>query len=348
MFELLKTLSELPGPVGDEAIVQNWLAERWCPRVEKLEITRVGNLIAHVGGRGPRLLVAAHADEISFAVKYISDDGFLWITTGQRDAEQRPSLRSPVFLPWGHPALVLTSAGSVEGLFATLTGHVLTADQRAKTRPDWNDIFVDVGATSRADAQAKGIRIGDRLVWNPPLRRIGPLVHGKAMDDRVGLAILDQLLDGMDRDRLIYDVTFVSTVQEEPGLIGAESAGRALDCEIALIVDVGLAGDVPGVDPRDVSARLGGGPTVVHKDNIPYHRPLTLALERVAESANIPIQPAVFSAYGSDAAPLIRQGMQAALIAVPTRYTHSPFETVHLGDVNLTIQLVKAFLEAKT
>lgn len=345
MFELLKTFCELPGPVGDEMAVQNFLAERWKPRARKVELTPVGNLIAHIGGKGPRLMLAAHADEICFVVKHIASDGFLWITTGQRDVEQRPSQRSPVFLPWGHPALVVTAAGGVEGIFATLTGHILTAEQRAKSNPDWHDIFVDVGAASRADAEAKGIRVGDRVIWNPPTRRMGQLAYGKAMDDRVGLAIMDRLLDVLDMERLAFDLTYVSTVLEEPGLIGAESAARASGCEMAIALDVGLAGDVPGVDARDVSARLGGGPTIVHKDLHSYNRALTQSVIRTAQAANIPVQPAVFGFYGSDAGAFTRQGVQSALVVVPTRYTHSPFEMVHLHDVELTVQLLSAFLE---
>lgn len=346
MFELLKTLCELPGPVGDEIAVQNFLMERWRSRVQGLEMTRVGNLLARIGGKGPRLMIAAHADEICFAVKHIGEDGFLWITTGQRDVEQRPSQRGPVFLPWGHPALIVTATGRVEGFFATLTGHVLSAEQRAKSHPDWNDIFVDVGASSRTDAEAKGIRVGDRVIWNPPTRRMGPLVYGKAMDDRVGLAIMDRLLDVLDKEQMAFELTYVSTVLEEPGLIGAESAAHASGCEMAIALDVGLAGDVPGVDPRDVSARLGSGPTIVHKDLHSYNRALTLSLTSAAQTADIPIQPAVFGVYGSDAGAFTRQGVQSALVVVPTRYTHSPFEMIHLRDVELTIQLLKSFLEA--
>lgn len=345
MFELLKTLCELPGPVGDETLVQNFLAERWRPRVKEVQFTKVGNLIARIGGNGPRLMIAAHADEICFVVKYIAEDGFLWITTGQRDIEQRPSQRSPVFLPWGHQALIVTATGRVEGFFATLTGHILTADQRAKSKPDWNDIFVDMGASSRAEVEAKGIRVGDRVIWNPPTRRMGQLAYGKAMDDRVGLAIMDKLLDVIDKERMQYDLTFVSTILEEPGLIGAESVAREAGCEMAIALDVGLAGDVPGVDPRDVSARLGLGPTIVHKDLHSYNRAFTLRLLRIAEDAKIPIQPAVFGFYGSDAGAFTRQGVQSAVVVVPTRYTHSPFEMVHLQDVDLTVQLLKTFLE---
>ncbi len=347
MYDLLKSYCELPGPGGDEGLVQDFVSERWGPRVERLERTGIGNLIAHVGGQGRRLMLAAHADEISFVVKHISDSGFVWITTGERDADQRPSLRGPVFLPWGHPALVLTTSGPVEGFFATLTGHVMAGEGRSPIQPQWNDIFVDIGTSSKAETQAKGVQVGDRIIWNPPTRRMGSYAYGKAMDDRAGLAILDRLLDVIDRERLAYDLTLVSTVQEETGLIGAESAPAQAGCEMAIAVDIGLAGDVPGVDPRDVSPRLGGGPTIVHKDLYQYNRGLTLALMRAAQSSQIPVQPAVFSIYGSDAGAFMRQGVQAALVVVPTRYTHSPFEMLHLGDVELTVQLLKTFLEAR-
>lgn len=347
MFERIKTFTELPGPGGDEWGVQRFLIKRWQPRAQSIDLTPVGNLITTVGGSGPRIMLAAHADEICFVVRHISEDGFVWLASGQRNPEQRPTLRSSVFLPWGHPALILTETGSVECLFATLTGHVLTPEQRAKTEWDWNDIFLDVGASSRLAAEDLGIQVGDRVIWNPPTRRMGHYVYGKAMDDRVCLAVMDRLLEVLDLDDLAYELVFVSTVQEEIGLIGAESAAQQAGCEKAIALDVGLVGDVPGVDPRDASARLGGGPSIIHKDLYNYSRPLTLALMQNAREAGIPVQPAVFNSYGSDAGAFTRHGIQAALVVVPTRYTHSPFEMVHLHDVEQTVSLLKHFLETQ-
>lgn len=345
MFELLKRLCELPGPGGDEGIVQSWLAQRWGPRAKQLQITPVGNLLAHIGGDGPRILLAAHSDELCFVVKHISDDGFVWITTGQRDTEQRPG---SFFLPFGHPALILTAQGPVEGVFVRLTGHVMNADQRAKTKLDWNDIFVDLAARDRGEVEARGVQVGDRVIWNPPTRRMGQLVYGKAIDDRAGLAIMTLLLDAVDVAHLAYDVTFVSTVQEEIGMIGVESAARDAGCELGIAVDIGLAGDVPGVDQRDISARLGSGPVLVHKDLYHYSRSLTLALARTAKTVGIPLQPAVLGLAASDGGIMTRLGMQSALVGVPVRYTHSPFEMVHLGDVERAVELLKAFLETRT
>jgi endoglucanase len=345
MFELIKTLCELVGPSGDEGEVQTWLADSWRGRTKSLELTPVGNLIAHVGGRGPRILIAAHADEICYVVRYISNDGYVWLGSGQRDVEQRPSQRSPYFLPLGHPALIKTATGTVEGVFATLTGHILTPYQRAKTQLEWTDFWVDIGAGSRSEARARGIRIGDRVIPNTPTRRQGEFVYGKAMDDRVVLAVMDRLLDVLDHDRLAYDVVFASTVQEELGLIGADSVARHMSYDYGIALDVGLVGDVPGVDARDIANRLGYGPVIVHKDAYAYNRAMIQRLTEVAEDAGIQYQDAVYVIYGSDAASFIRQGVPSALITVPTRYTHSPFEMVHLRDVERTVDLLKAFLE---
>jgi tetrahedral aminopeptidase len=248
LFDRLKTISELPGPGGDERLVQEFLFRRWSPYVKELKYDGIGNLIARVGGKGRRLLVAAHADEICFVVKSISDQGLLWITSGERDTEQRPSLRGTTFLPWGHPARVVTETGLVEGYFATLTGHILTPEQLGKTLWEWSDIFVEIGATSRAEAEARGVQIGDRVIWNPPTRQMGLLVVGKAMDDRAGLVLMDRLLEVLDRDHLAYDLTFISTVQEEVGLVGAEAIANHTDCEMAISLDIGPVGDVPGID----------------------------------------------------------------------------------------------------
>ncbi len=345
MFELLKTLCELPGPGGDEGPVQDYVASRWAPRALSVRRTRVNNLIAEIGGAGPRLMIAAHADEICFVIRHISEDGFLWITTGQRDIEQRPSMRSMVFLPLGHPARVITATGSVTGVFATLTGHVARPEQRAKTQLDWNDVWIDIGVSSRSEALARGVRVGDRAIWNPPTQRFGDLAYGKAMDNRVALAVMDRLLDVIDLSKLRFQLVFASTVQEEIGLYGAESIVADTQPDLAIAIDVGLSGDVPGVDARDVAARLGGGPTIVHKDLYHYDRGLTLDLMGTAERAGIPVQPQVFSIYGSDAGAFIRNGVPSALVAVPTRYTHSPFEMLNLRDIDQTVALLKAFAE---
>jgi endoglucanase len=344
MFEILKMFCELPGPGGREERVHNLLVERWQGHVDWVRITPVGNVIAHVGGQGPRLLIVGHGDEIGFAVKSISQDGFLYFTTGQREVTGRPDLRGMYFTPMGQPALVIGREALVPGVFATLTGHILTPDQRHKTQLDWNDLFVDLCLSSRAEVEACGIQIGDRVIWNPPTRQNGKHYYGKAMDNRAVLAVMDTLLPQLDTSRLQYDLYFGSTVMEESGLYGAESINAEINCEYAIALDTGLSGDAPGVDPRDVSTRLGGGPILIHKDLYGYSFRLNNMIQNAAREASIPLQHAVHGIYGTDSGALIRRGVAASAIGIPTRYTHSPFEMLHADDLEATRQLLLAFL----
>src|SRR5205814_41510 len=161
--------------------------------------------------------------------------------------------------------------------------------------------FVDIGAASREEVLARGIRVGSRVIWNTPTRRKGPLFWGKAMDDRAPLLVLDQLLERVDPARLAFDLWLGSTVMEEIGLVGAASINREVDARYGVAVDVGPTGDVPLVDERDVPVKLGGGPVIVPKDALTYDRKVTRALTRAAEAAGIPYQEAVYPYFGSDA-----------------------------------------------
>lgn len=346
MYEILKTLCELPAPVGRETAVHEFLLERWAPHCLDVHLTSVGNLVAHVGGQGPKFLVLGHADEICFTVKHIAEDGYLFIASGQRLAPDRPEMRGSYALPIGQPALVITrNSPNAEGVFATLTGHVLSARQRDNVQLEWNDMWVDVCASSRSEVEGLGIRVGDRVIWNPPTRRRGRYVYGKALDNRAGLAVMDSVLQRIEPDRLAYDLYLASSVQEEIGLIGAHSINRGIGAEYAIGLDIGLSGDVPGVDPRDVAVRLGAGPTLIHKDFYAYSAVVNDRIIAAAEEADIPLQHAVFGIFGSDAGALLREGVAAALVGIPTRYTHSPFEMLHLDDMDRTAQLLRAFLE---
>jgi len=340
VFDTLATLMAIPGPTGQEQAVMAWLEERWTGRVERVWTTKVGNLLAHVGGTGPRLLIQGHADEIGFVVRSIDDDGFLWLASGQAGRLQ-PRLRYPV----GQAALVLGQGAPVPGVFATVTGHIVTTEQQA---PEWltdNTIFVDIGATSRAEAIARGIHPGAGVIWNPPPQRLGTRIMGKAIDDRVALAVMTLLLDDLNPAALAYDVYFAATVQEEIGLVGASSLRHDLDADLALALDNGLVGDVPAVGARRMPTALGAGPTLVHKDHyVHYSVDLIWRLAEVAEREQISIQHAVYDGFGSDGAALIRQGIPAALIAPSTRYTHSAFEMIDERDVVATIQLLRAFI----
>lgn len=326
--------------VGQEDLVQDFLYKRWQPYSQKIEITAVGNLIAHVGGHGPRLLIEAHADEIGVLVKHISEDGFVWVGPKNYLAGN-PGQDLYLF---GHPCVIQTIKGSVPGVFATLSGHIIPPERRKKTSLGWSDFWIDIGATSAEEAAEWGVRIGDGVVWAPVTRKLGNYVVGKAMDDRAALAIMTMLLERLEPANLHYDLYLASTVQEEVGTIGAFSLERDSRFDLAIAVDVGLAGDVPGVDEHEIDTRLGGGPLLVHHDIVHYDRKLTQELTEVAESAGISIQHAVFPRYASDGKALIMGGVPTALVAFATRYTHSSYEMVAERDLEQCVDLLHAFI----
>lgn len=342
MFELVKALTELPGPTGHEDAVQDWIYERWASFAKNIRRTKVNNILAHVGGSGPRLVVVAHADEICLMVKSVSDDGFLHLWPYHGDTLGRPPRW---FMPINQPALVVTSTGNVDGVFATASGHVAGGRNSQKEHLEWNDWFVDIGARSRCEVEQQGIAPGARVLWNPTTRRIGHNLVGKAMDDRAALAIATLAGERLaSRDDLAYEVWLASTVQEEIGLLGAASLADELAFDRAIALDVGLTGDIPGPDKRDFPARLGSGPIVVFQDaRCHYSRRLSDELLSAAAASGIPVQRAIFQNYGSDGEALMRRGIDSALLTYPTRYTHSPIETVNEGDLEHTVDLLVAF-----
>jgi tetrahedral aminopeptidase len=190
--------------------------------------------------------------------------------------------------------------------------------------------------------------VGTRIVFDPGVQRMGRLLVGKALDDRLGVAVLVELARRLAGRPLHFDLTLALTVQEEIGMIGAASVardGRAFD--VGVIIDNGIAGDVPSVSPEHVPVRLGGGPALVHRDSsVHYSRRLIGELRRVAEARSIPVQDLVLYHYHSDGAHLVRQGMETLLVAPPIRYSHSPFEAVDPLDVAATADLLEAWIAA--
>lgn len=340
LFETIRTLTEMLGPSGYEHEVQDWLEAAWREAGCETHRSRVGNLYARVGGSGPKLLVAAHADEISFRVKSISEHGHLLLTSGTGGSE----LRRPHHAFVAQPCRVLTPQGALPGTVGTTTGHVMTRRQRESLSLDWPDIFLDIGARSRDEAIAWGVHVGCPVVANVPTRRVGHNIVGKAMDDRAALAIMTAWLETLDREALSYELWFASTVQEEVGMIGA---GSVAGFDLAIAMEVGLAGDIPTVGLQQVPSQLGAGPLLGHKDaGVHYDRYLLAELAAVAADAGIPVQHLVFLEFTSDGKLFIANDIPTAMLAFPTRYTHSPIETVDERDLQATLQLLDHFATA--
>ena len=341
IFELVKTLTEIPGPIGQEDEVHQWCARRWSEFAD-VRMNPAGNVVAHVGGQGPSLIVLAHGDELALIVRSITANGLLHVWPAWRDQRGRPP---HWYSPVNHPVCVLADSGPVDGQLCYASGHVV-GGARDKDSFEWDDWFVDLGYRERARVEALGIHPGTRLVANPPTRRLGDAIVGKAMDNRAAIAIATAVGERAEPGRLRHTLWIGSSVQEENGLLGAASIPDMADLTSAIVLDVGLCGDVPGTRPERHPAQLGAGPIVVHQDSSTNYSPrLARALVETAQATDIPVQQAVFQNYGSDGAELIRRGVETILLAFPTRYTHSPNEMVTEEDLEHTVELILAYLQ---
>ncbi len=344
MFELIKTLTEIPGPTGQEDRVHEWLANHWSGFAESVEITPVGNAIAKVGGSGPRIIVLGHGDELGLNIKSITDNGLLHIWPAGADRAGRPAYW---YNPVNSPVVVLADFGDVDGQLVYASGHVVGGANN-KSNFDWNDWFVDIGVSTREQAEALGIHPGTRVAINVPTRRLGDTIIGKAMDDRAPLAVATSLAERADISKLQYELWIGSSIQEENGLIGASSIADSGDFELGIALDVGLCGDVPGTTSINHPAQLRGGPIVVHQDSSAnYSARMCRAIVEAGRQRDIPVQQAIFQNYGSDGSALLRRGIETILLTMPTRYTHSPNEMVTESDCNACVDLMLAFLESE-
>lgn len=186
--------------------------------------------------------------------------------------------------------------------------------------------------------------MGSPIIWNPTTERIGRKIFGKAMDDRFSHAVMIELAKKLEGSKLTCDLYMASTIQEEIGLRGAEALARD-GYDIALALDIGIAGDYPSLEGGHMSIKLGDGPVIIYKDStIHYNMEIIRELRATAERNAIPYQHGVFVFYGSESAAMIRGGTKPNLIATPCRYSHTPVEMVHEEDPEKTVELLYRYV----
>lgn len=247
-----------------------------------------------------------------------------------------------------HPVSVFGRAGVVtKGIFAAAAGHVLNQEQLDSVGLTIDDFFVDIGADSENIAYDLGIVVGSPIVFDVRARVLGTRIVGKALDDRLMLAVTDLLLDSLDRNSLTVDLWLAATVQEENGANGASALASQERFDAVIALDIGLAGDVPTLEDDQLSTRLGCGATIVHQDeHIAYDQSLTWALVDAAKAAEVRVQHATFGNYGSDGLSFIQSGMRTALLGVPVRYTHTAAEMAETSDIRAAVAALHSFVTA--
>lgn len=335
----LRALLDAHGPSGFEtraARVWRSEAERFTDRVA---VDVYGNSSATVGGGGPRVMLAGHVDEIGVMVTHVDDEGFLYVDgIGGWDPQ----------VLVGQRIRFLTRAGDIIGVVGRKPIHLIKPDERERA-VKLADLWVDVGARDRADAEARGIRVGDPGVIDSGLVEIGNgRIASRAVDNRIGAYVVLEALRALSADQApACEVTAVATAQEEIGYSGggARAAAYHLDPQVALVVDVTFATDAPGVEKKQVGDHpLGSGPVLSRGSAI--HPMIFERLAATAEAEGIPytIQASPrTTSTDADAVFLQRAGVATGAISIPNRYMHSPSEIVSLDDVDAAVRLIAAF-----
>jgi endoglucanase len=346
---LLKELTEAPGLPGYEEEVRKIVARR-VEGLAEVSHDRMGNIVCKKAGGAaePRVMLPGHMDEIGFVVNGITDEGFLRFTT--------------LGGWWDHVILaqrvtVHTRKGDLIGIIGSKAPHVLTPEERAKFVKR-EDMFIDVGAKNKKEATGKlGIRPGDPAVPVCPFTpmRNQKLLMGKAFDDRVGVALFIDVLRKLQGAKHPNTVYGVGTVQEEVGCRGAETAADAVQPDVCLVMEVGIASDTPGFPKEDKEkGTLGKGPQICFLDGgmLPNLK-LRDFLVDLAEEKKIPYQISMLSGGATDGRPIHIHGIgvPTVYIGIATRYIHSHAGILHADDydngVKLIVEAIKR-LDAKT
>lgn len=331
-FTILKKVSDAPGVSGFEDEIRRVIREEVEDYVDEVKTDKMGNLIAiRRGGNVGRLMIAAHMDEIGLIITHIEKKGFLRFT-GVGGWSER-------ILP-GQRVVLHTEKGKIRGVIGSKPPHLLTPEE-AKKVVELKDLFIDVGASSKEDAEKLGVRVGTIATLDRETARLGgeDVVTGKAFDDRVGVAVMIYALKLLSKIGHEVDVYAVATVQEEVGLKGATVSAYSINPDVGIAIDVTASNDVPGVPEKEWVAELGKGPAIKIMDGgrgglFISHPKVRELLVKVAEEEKIPYQLEILVGGTTDATAiqLRREGIPSGTISIPTRYIHSPVETLNLKD----------------
>jgi endoglucanase len=339
--DLLKRLCETPGIAAREERIQAVVAEELRPLVDELTTDALGNLIGtRRGGGGPRVMVAAHTDEIGFFVSHIDDKGFLRLQpVGGFDPRALVAQRVLV-----HGFNGETLRGAVQP--GTKPIHLLEKDEIKPLKLE--QLFVDLGLP--AERVRDAVEVGDMVTLDGALEEIGDCVTAKALDDRLGVFVMLEALRAAAPGAAegAAEIVAVATTQEEVGLRGAETAAYAIQPDVAIALDVTLALDVPGMPPELAVTKLGGGVAIKVMDSSHIANPALLRHFRdLATAEGIPHQLEILPRGGTDAGAmqLARAGAAAITLSIPTRYVHTVNETAHRDDIAAAIDLLARFFE---
>lgn len=332
---LLQSLVDAPGPSGYEGPVRTIMVKELKPLAAKVSYDGIGSVIAQHGSSGPRIMLDAHMDELGGMVRRVTPDGFLTMEMLGGWLDQiLPDQRWTILGSKG-PVTAITGVRDIHVMPNSDLDKLITRDQ----------LFLDVGARSADEVAALGIRPGDPVAPDSPFTVINGTQRytGKAFDDRVGCAVVIEVMRRLAAEGHPNQLFVTATVQEETGLRGAHTAANLVQPDIGIAIEGGVSGDIPVSRPDESEARLGQGPSLFLYDRSEQpHLKLTALIENIARDKKIPLQTDLVEHYGDDSAEmqLAGGGAPTVNIGVPVRYMHAHNGIMDRADFDQTVELV--------
>ncbi len=332
-LKLLKQLCEAPGLPGAEDPVKKIVTSALKPFTKDIKEDALGNIIAHIPGNGPKLVLDAHTDEVGFMVNHVDKDGFLRLTPlGGMDPRVFYGQRLRVY---GKKTLV--------GMVAAIPPHI-SRNTNNKEVPEVEDCVLDLGLS--ASKVHKLVNIGDLVSFYDPFEETDDAVISKAIDDRVGLFVIIEALKR--KPKLKCDLYVTATVQEEVGLRGARVITPVYEPDFVVALEGTVAMDIPGIPSHKTMANTNKGPEIRLSDRfLVAHRPFSYFIMDLAKKKKIPYQVTVKKAGSTNATAMqvTGKGSRAAVVSTPVRYLHSPSCLAYKKDIENTIRLIYNTLE---
>lgn len=345
----IRELTNLPGVSSREDQVIQYMARSFRKYSSHLHMDALGNLICHFPAKekqAKKMMIFAHMDEIGLIVRQIESNGFLRVDrVGGVHVQILPGTR----------VQVLSQSGAIPGIIGVKSHHFMKTNEKEKL-PSVESLYVDVGASTAKDVLQLGIEIGDFLCFQPQFTELTPdLISNKAMDNRAACAVLIELAKKIHQHQfpLKWDVYLVACVQEEVNIRGILPVVRRVQPDISIGIDVTPSCDTPELKGFS-SVEIGKGPAFTMYN---FHGRGTLAgvmpderllrkLIQTADQYQIPYQREVAIGVITENAYILfeEEGIPVASVSIPTRYTHTPVETVNVDDVKHVAQVLYHFL----
>ena len=348
-LDMFKRLAESFGPSGFEYEAAQIIKTYMKPYADEIISDKLGSVayVAKGTTQRPRILLAGHIDEVGFVISGIDEKtGFLTFNPLGGWWDQ-------VLL--GQRVVIQTNKGRLVGVISAKPPHLLPEEERKKT-VESRKMYIDIGVSSKTEAEEAGVEIGNAAVpWSPfSLINQRTVAMGKAFDDRLGAFVIMEAIRQIQEAKIPHPNTVygAATVQEEVGLRGAKTIAHVVDPDVALILEVDIAGDVPGITPTEAPTKMGKGPTLLTYDRsmIPNQHLKNFVIQK-ANELDIPLQLSYAHRGGTDAGRIHihRAGCPSVVIGVPTRHIHSHVGLFNLKDaedaVHLVIELIKSLDE---